>query len=165
MASQEGIVACPGSDSTGCPLLLSWANLADSGEYIAKEALELEKNYGGFTLNSDFLINQCVAPRRSSPNGRREGSRSLVGASGLHVTWVQLALVHRNHAEKATASPTNLIPPAIPHRRKVAGPSGLQLFTVRIIAPTVQSVFTPQGNPEKLLLGRPTLQQISSFRI
>ncbi|KAA8531332.1 hypothetical protein F0562_006041 [Nyssa sinensis] len=41
-----------------------------------REALELEKDDGGFTLNSDFLINQCAAPRRSSPNGRREGRRN-----------------------------------------------------------------------------------------
>ncbi|KAA8550032.1 hypothetical protein F0562_001716 [Nyssa sinensis] len=33
------------------------ASHEDSGEYIPKEALELEKDYGGFTLNSDFLIN------------------------------------------------------------------------------------------------------------
>ncbi|KAA8517831.1 hypothetical protein F0562_015304 [Nyssa sinensis] len=75
-ATHEGITAYPCSESAGSPTLPSWANLADSGEYIPKEALQLEKDYGGFTLNSDFLTNQCEAPRRSSSNGRHEGRYS-----------------------------------------------------------------------------------------
>ncbi|KAA8529763.1 hypothetical protein F0562_034137 [Nyssa sinensis] len=76
MAPHEGVVASPRSESAGSPSFLSWANFVDSGEYIPKEALGLEKNYGGFTLNSKFLINQCAAPRRSSLYGRQEGRRS-----------------------------------------------------------------------------------------
>ncbi|KAA8524200.1 hypothetical protein F0562_010623 [Nyssa sinensis] len=38
------------------PSRLTWADQANSGEFIPKEALDLEKEYGGFSINTDFLL-------------------------------------------------------------------------------------------------------------
>ncbi|KAA8521350.1 hypothetical protein F0562_012031 [Nyssa sinensis] len=40
------------------PVRLTWADQANSGESISKEALDLEKEYGGFLVNPDFLL--CI---------------------------------------------------------------------------------------------------------
>ncbi|KAA8542886.1 hypothetical protein F0562_024038 [Nyssa sinensis] len=37
---------------------LTWADQASSGEFIPKEALDLEEEYGGFSVNSEFLFGQ-----------------------------------------------------------------------------------------------------------
>ncbi|KAA8544603.1 hypothetical protein F0562_022626 [Nyssa sinensis] len=157
MAPHEGIAACPRSKSAGSPFLLSWANLADSGEYIPKEALELEKDYGGFTLNFDFLINQCVAPRRSSPKDKREGRRNSgrgewnarsMGASastlqshaiGSSSNHVQQACDLRNHAKKAI-SPIKPAPPTVTHSRMAFAPPGPHHTLICTAVPTIQTV-------------------------
>ncbi|KAA8517417.1 hypothetical protein F0562_017710 [Nyssa sinensis] len=40
------------------PARLTWADQASSGEFIPKEALDLEEEYGGFSVNSEFLFSQ-----------------------------------------------------------------------------------------------------------
>ncbi|KAA8521344.1 hypothetical protein F0562_012018 [Nyssa sinensis] len=37
------------------PMRLTWADQGSSGEFIPREALELEEDYGGFTISTDFL--------------------------------------------------------------------------------------------------------------
>ncbi|KAA8546899.1 hypothetical protein F0562_003328 [Nyssa sinensis] len=37
------------------PVRLSWAEQADSSQFIPKEALVLEEDYGGFSVNTNFL--------------------------------------------------------------------------------------------------------------
>ncbi|KAA8538292.1 hypothetical protein F0562_027885 [Nyssa sinensis] len=131
-ATYEGITACPQSEFASSPSLLSWANLVDSGEYIPKEALELEKDYRGFTLNSDFLINQCDAPRRSSLNGKREGR-----CSSGRGEWIQ-ACAFQNLAEKAI-SPIKSAPPLVTHSRMASGMSDPHHTPNCISTPTIQT--------------------------
>ncbi|KAA8542878.1 hypothetical protein F0562_024030 [Nyssa sinensis] len=40
------------------PARLTWTDQASSGEFIPKEALDLEEEYGGFSVNSEFLFGQ-----------------------------------------------------------------------------------------------------------
>ncbi|KAA8537207.1 hypothetical protein F0562_029661 [Nyssa sinensis] len=38
------------------PSRLTWADQASNGDFIPKEALDVEEEYGGFSANSDFLL-------------------------------------------------------------------------------------------------------------
>ncbi|KAA8550037.1 hypothetical protein F0562_001721 [Nyssa sinensis] len=59
------------------PSRLSWADQANSGEFIPKEALDLEEEYGGFFVNSNFLFGSDNHFTDESINGG-----SNVGGSG-----------------------------------------------------------------------------------
>ncbi|KAA8525796.1 hypothetical protein F0562_007651 [Nyssa sinensis] len=62
MVSRTPIVAVRDSLSR-----LTWADQASSGEFIPKEALELEEDYGGFSVNPDFL--RCSDVHGDTNNG------------------------------------------------------------------------------------------------
>ncbi|KAA8517410.1 hypothetical protein F0562_017703 [Nyssa sinensis] len=51
------------------PAKLTWADQASSGEFIPKEALDLEEEYDGFSVNSEFLFGQDNHFRKVSING------------------------------------------------------------------------------------------------
>ncbi|KAA8521353.1 hypothetical protein F0562_012028 [Nyssa sinensis] len=54
----EGYARPPVAAVRDSPSRLTWADQASSGEFIPKEALDLEEEYGGFSVNPDFL--HCV---------------------------------------------------------------------------------------------------------
>ncbi|KAA8529762.1 hypothetical protein F0562_034138 [Nyssa sinensis] len=51
------------------PSRLTWADQASSGEFIPKKALDLEEEYGGFSVNSDFLIESVNQSTEEVING------------------------------------------------------------------------------------------------
>ncbi|KAA8524191.1 hypothetical protein F0562_010378 [Nyssa sinensis] len=51
------------------PSRLTLADQASSGEFIPKEALDLEEEYGGFSVNSDFLIDSVNQYTKEIING------------------------------------------------------------------------------------------------
>ncbi|KAA8521348.1 hypothetical protein F0562_012033 [Nyssa sinensis] len=64
---------------------LTWADQASSGEFIPREALELEEDYGGFMISTDFLC--CSDVHGDTNQGRRKmGSlgRGEAGARAEH---------------------------------------------------------------------------------
>ncbi|KAA8538282.1 hypothetical protein F0562_027895 [Nyssa sinensis] len=52
------------------PSRLTWADQANSGEFIPKEALDLEEEYGGFSVNTDFLLCSNNHSHGEATNGR-----------------------------------------------------------------------------------------------
>ncbi|KAA8550025.1 hypothetical protein F0562_001709 [Nyssa sinensis] len=52
------------------PLRLTWADQAHSGEFIPKKALDLEEKYGGFSVNTDFLLRSNSHSHGEANNGR-----------------------------------------------------------------------------------------------
>ncbi|KAA8535789.1 hypothetical protein F0562_030777 [Nyssa sinensis] len=64
------------------PSRLSWADQANSREFIPKEALDLEEEYGGFSVNPDFLLGSDAHSYSEANNGhsKEEGS----GRGELH---------------------------------------------------------------------------------
>ncbi|KAA8529749.1 hypothetical protein F0562_034151 [Nyssa sinensis] len=66
---------------------LTWVDQASSGEFIPKEALDLEEEYGGFSINSEFLFGQDNHfPEVSINGGYNMGGSETVGqtSEGAH---------------------------------------------------------------------------------
>ncbi|KAA8525795.1 hypothetical protein F0562_007650 [Nyssa sinensis] len=69
------------------PARLTWVDQASSGEFIPKEALDLEEEYGGFSVNSEFLFGQDNHfPEVSINRGYNTGGSETVGqtSEGAH---------------------------------------------------------------------------------
>ncbi|KAA8538862.1 hypothetical protein F0562_025554 [Nyssa sinensis] len=87
------------------PSRLTWAEQASSGEFIPKEALDLEEEYGGFSVNSDFLIDSVNQYTEEVING---GSNTDGAERGECCTCSKPATVkkckHSNQAQQSRSS-------------------------------------------------------------
>ncbi|KAA8538278.1 hypothetical protein F0562_027899 [Nyssa sinensis] len=149
---QKSSAACPGSDTTDTPSMLSWANLANSGDYIPKEALDLEKEYGGFSLNTDFLVNPSVTPSRSSLNGGRGEGRHNSGRGEWHARPMSAGMAPLVQNVCDTFASLSL-----PLRKAVAPPSSVK------IAPVAASYRGMVTNTfENLIPQQPNIRSVSN---
>ncbi|KAA8518013.1 hypothetical protein F0562_015487 [Nyssa sinensis] len=94
-----------------------------------QEALELEKDYGGFSLNADFLIHQSSASSGSSPIGGCEGSSNSsrgewtarhlgASSSSLHnVSDTFATAVMQLPKPDIQSIPLQVVPSSAPYRR------------------------------------------------
>ncbi|KAA8544602.1 hypothetical protein F0562_022627 [Nyssa sinensis] len=84
------------------PSRLTWAEQASSGEFIPKEALDLEEEYGGFSVNSNFLIDSVNQYTEEVING---GSNTDGAEKGECCTRSKPAIVKKyNHSNQAQQS-------------------------------------------------------------
>ncbi|KAA8531328.1 hypothetical protein F0562_006037 [Nyssa sinensis] len=85
------------------PSRLTWADQANSSEFIPKEALDLEEEYGEFSINPDFLLCSDDHSHGDTSNGRSKVEGSGRGSD--------LALI------QSFSSPKKLIPPIVQPRQ------------------------------------------------
>ncbi|KAA8514756.1 hypothetical protein F0562_017935 [Nyssa sinensis] len=80
---EEVYASTPVATLHNSPSRLTWAKQVSSGEFIPKEALHLEEEYGGFSVNSDFLIDSInqyteeVINGGSNTDGPEKGGGTL----------------------------------------------------------------------------------------
>ncbi|KAA8546949.1 hypothetical protein F0562_003378 [Nyssa sinensis] len=74
------------------PSRLTWAGRASSGEFIPQEALELEEEYGGFSVNPNFL--HCSVNHSHGETNNGGGTKGSHVRGELHAS-VELASTHR----------------------------------------------------------------------
>ncbi|KAA8534653.1 hypothetical protein F0562_032170 [Nyssa sinensis] len=87
------------------PSRLTWADQASSEEFIPKEALDLEEEYGGFSVNSDFLIESV---NQSTEEGVNRGSNTGGAKQGEFCTRSKPATIKKcnpsNQAQQSRSS-------------------------------------------------------------
>ncbi|KAA8531333.1 hypothetical protein F0562_006042 [Nyssa sinensis] len=143
------------------PARLTWADQASSGEFIPKEALDLEEEYGGFSVNSEFIFGQDNHfPEVSINEGYNTGgsktgecrTRSKLATGKKPYSAVQPQQSRFLAIRKVTVQPPATTVAIQPHTQKADPVGGGALPHTHIVSSLGPRGTGPLVNPPQILL-------------